>query len=55
MENKQGEGKNSEGNVEAKELICMTHGYELREGLLEGIGVLGGGGKGGKIETTAIA
>ena len=29
MENRQGEGKNSVGNVEAKELICMTHGHEL--------------------------
>ena len=27
MENRQGEGKNSVGNVEAKEL--MTHGHEL--------------------------
>ena len=32
MENKQGEGKNSIGNVEAKELICMTHGHELKGG-----------------------
>ena len=24
-----GEGKNSVGNVEAKELISMTHGHEL--------------------------
>ena len=24
-----GEGKNSVGNVEAKELTCMTHGHEL--------------------------
>ena len=23
-------GKNSIGNVEAKELICMTHGHELK-------------------------
>ena len=30
MENRQGEGKNSIGNVEAKELICMTHGRELK-------------------------
>ena len=27
VENRQGEGKNSIGNVEAKELICMTHGH----------------------------
>ena len=29
MENRQGEGKNSVGNVEAKELTSMTHGHEL--------------------------
>ena len=29
MENRQGEGKNSIGNVEAKELRCTTHGHEL--------------------------
>ena len=28
-QNRQGEGKNSVGNVEAKELIRMTHGHEL--------------------------
>ena len=32
VENRQGEGKNSIGNVEAKELICMTHGHELKSG-----------------------
>ena len=26
------EVKNSIGNVEAKELICTTHGHELKEG-----------------------
>ena len=31
-QNKQGEVKNSMGNVEAKELICTTHGHELRWG-----------------------
>ena len=36
MENRQGEGKNSTGNVQAKELICMTHGHELRGGMLVG-------------------
>ena len=30
MENRQGEVKNSIGNGEAKELICTTHGHELR-------------------------
>ena len=28
VENRQGEGKSSTGNVEAKELTCMTHGHE---------------------------
>ena len=32
MENSQGEGKNSVGNVEAKELISMTHGHEVQGG-----------------------
>ena len=32
MENRKGEGKNSVGNVEAKELISMTHGPELSQG-----------------------
>ena len=27
-----GGGKNSIGNVEAKELTCTTHGHELRTG-----------------------
>ena len=27
--NRQGESKNSIGNIESKELICMTHGHEL--------------------------
>ena len=30
VQNRQGEVKHSIGKVEAKELICMTHGYELR-------------------------
>ena len=30
MENRQREGKNSIGNVEAKELICTTYAHELR-------------------------
>ena len=41
-ENRQGEGKNSVGNVEAKELISMTHGHELQGGMWEG-----GGGQDG--------
>ena len=28
----EGEGKNSTGNGEAEELICTTHGHELRWG-----------------------
>ena len=32
VENRQGEGKNSVGNAEAKELISMTHGHELQGG-----------------------
>ena len=32
VQNRQGEIKNSIGNGEAKEFICMTHGHELREG-----------------------
>ena len=32
VENRQGEVKNSIGNGEVKELICTTHGHELRGG-----------------------
>ena len=38
-QNRQGEVKNSMGNGEAKELMCTTHGHELRGGMLEGGGV----------------
>ena len=38
---RQGEVKNSVGNVEAKELICMTHGHELKEGNVGGTGCAG--------------
>ena len=38
VENRQGEGKNSVGNVEAKELICTTQGHELSGGMLVGGG-----------------
>ena len=49
VENRQGQGKNSIGNIEAKELICMTHGYELQGGHVGGSGCAGGSGmKGGK-------
>ena len=38
VENRQGEGKNSIGNVEARELVCMTHGHELQGGNVGGRG-----------------
>ena len=41
VENRQGEGKNSIGNVEAKELICMTCGHELKGGNAGGRGCAG--------------
>ena len=41
--------KNSIGNGEAKEFICMMHGHELMGGMLEGMGVPGGGAKGEKV------
>ena len=41
VENRQGEGKNSIGNVEAKELISMTHGHELKWGNVGGMGWAG--------------
>ena len=45
VQNRQWEVKNSIGNGEAKELICTTHGHELRwGGMLEGRGVKGRGG-----------
>ena len=37
VENRQEEVKNSIGNVEAKELICTTHGHELKGGGWRGI------------------
>ena len=45
MENRQREGKNSVGNVEAKELIYMTHGHELKVGGMR----VGGGVRGREI------
>ena len=36
-----GEGKNSIGNVKAKELIHMTHGHELNQGNAGGRGCAG--------------
>ena len=46
-ENRQGEGKNSVGTVEAKELISMTHGHELQGGNVGGRGWSGWSGVGG--------
>ena len=43
VQNRQGEVKNSIGNVEAKELICMTNGHELRGAGMWVRGVQGGG------------
>ena len=51
-----GEGKNSIGNIEAKELICMIHGHELRVGVMQvGVGVQGEGEQRGGNGTTVIA
>ena len=36
------------GNVEAKELICMTHGHELKGGMRVGGVCRAEGNKGGK-------
>ena len=41
MRNRQGDVKNSMGNVEAEELICMTHGHELKGGNVAGRGCAG--------------
>ena len=50
MENRQGEVKNSIGNVEAKELTCMTHGHKLKGGIVSGRGCAGQRGiKGGEM------
>ena len=44
------------GNGEGKELICTTHGHELKGGYAGGRGVQGGGGeRGEKNGTTVIA
>ena len=44
--NRQGEVKNSIRNVESKELICSTHGHELRgQGNAGGRGLQGRGEK----------
>ena len=38
VQNRQGEVKNGIGNRDGKELICTTHGHELRGGMMEGGG-----------------
>ena len=54
--NRQGEVKNSMGNGEPKELICMTHGHELRWETDGGRGGVGQRGiKGRKNGTTLMA
>ena len=56
MENRQGEGENSVGNGEAKELISMTHGHELQVGgNVGGRGLAGWSGVRGGNGTTVIA
>ena len=44
-QNRQGEVKNSIENVEAKELICMTHGHKLTGGNAGEWGVVQGRGE----------
>ena len=53
--NRQGEVKNSIGNGEAKELICMTHGHELTGGMMVGRCRVEGNKGEEKHETTVIA
>ena len=55
VENRQGEVKNNTGNEEAKELICMTYGHELRQENADGSKCAGHSGiKGRKNGTTVI-
>ena len=54
VENRQGESKNIIGNVEAKELICMTHGHELWGGNVGGRGWAVWSGVKGENGTTVI-
>ena len=56
VENRQGEVKNNIGNGEVKELICTTHGHELRAWDAGGNGESRQRGiKGRKNGTTVIA
>ena len=54
VQNRQGEVKNRMGNGEDKELICMTHGHELRQGNDVGGGYRADWNK-GRNGTTVIA
>ena len=50
VQNRQGEFKNSIGNGEAKELICVTHGHEPKWGITGGNGgITQSGAKGEKL------
>ena len=54
--NRWGEVKNGIGNRKLKELICTTHGHELREGNARRLGEQGRGwDKGVKFGKTVIA
>ena len=56
VQTRQRKVKNRMGNGEAKELICMTHGYELKGRNVSGKGGAGHkGDKGGEIGKTVIA
>ena len=55
VENRQGQVKNSIGNVEPKELICMTYGHELKGGKVGGRGWAGWSRVKGGNGTTVIA
>ena len=55
VENRQGEVKNSIGNTEAKELICTTHGPELKLGNVGDVVCRTERNKGEKHGTTVIA
>ena len=56
VQNIEGNVKKSMGNGEAQELICMTHGHEVRWGNDGRRAVQGGGEKrGDKNGTTVIA
>ena len=54
VENRKQEIKNSTGNGEAKELICITHGHELRWGNDGGRDVTGQRGINGRKNGTTI-